>query len=73
MAKKVKTKDIIDLSIKEHILELCKWMAKGIYEKDHIISMSLLCAIAGENIFLLGPPGTAKSMVASRLKSVFKE
>ena len=73
MARKVKTKDIIDLSIKEHILELCKWMAKGIYEKDHIISMSLLCAIAGENIFLLGPPGTAKSMVASRLKSVFKE
>ena len=47
MAKKVKTKDIFDLNIKEHIQELCKWMANGIYEKDHIIAMSLLCAIAG--------------------------
>ncbi|MCH5234106.1 MAG: AAA family ATPase [Muribaculaceae bacterium] len=72
MAKKLRTKDIFDLNIKDHIQELCNWMAKGIYEKDHIIAMSLLCAIAGENIFLLGPPGTAKSMVASRLKSVFK-
>lgn len=34
--------------------------------------MALLCAVTGENIFLLGPPGTAKSMVANRLKMVFK-
>jgi len=50
-------------------------MSQGVYEKEQIIAIALLCAVAGENLFLLGPPGTAKSMVASRLKmiSVFKE
>ena len=48
-------------------------MSQGVYEKEQIIAMALLCAVTGENMFLLGPPGTAKSMVASRLKMVFKE
>ena len=48
-------------------------MSQGVYEKEHIIAMALLCAVAGENMFLLGPPGTAKSMVASRLKMAFKD
>ena len=47
-------------------------MCQGVYEKEQIIAMTLLTSIAGENIFLLGPPGTAKSMVARRLKMVFK-
>ncbi len=58
---------------KEHIRRLIEWMSQGLYEKDHIIAVALLCAVAGENMFLLGPPGTAKSMVASRLKMVFKD
>ena len=56
-----------------HIRSLIEWMSQGVYEKEHIIAAALLCAIAGENIFLLGPPGTAKSMVASRLKMIFKD
>ncbi len=46
-------------------------MSEGIFEKDHILAMALLSAIAGESIFLLGPPGTAKSLVARRLKLAF--
>lgn len=73
MAKKEVAKEKLELTTKEHIVKLSEWMATGIFEKDQIVAMSLLCALAGENMFLLGPPGTAKSMVASRLKSVFKE
>ena len=49
---------------KKSIQYLIEWMSHGVYEKEQIISMALLCAFAGENMFLLGPPGTAKSMVA---------
>ena len=59
-------------SIDQHIRELLKAMSDGVYEKEHIIAMTLLSAIAGESIFLLGPPGTAKSLVARRLKMIFK-
>ena len=58
---------------KKHIQYLIEWMSHGVYEKEQIISMALLCAVAGENMFLIGPPGTAKSMVASRLKMIFKD
>ena len=47
-------------------------MSLGLYEKERIMAVALLSAIAGESIFLLGPPGTAKSMVARQLKLVFK-
>ena len=55
-----------------HIKSLLKIISEGIYEKQHILAMSLLCAVAGESIFLLGPPGTAKSLVARRLKLIFR-
>lgn len=52
---------------------MLKVMSEGIYEKVHILAMTLLCAIAGESVFLLGPPATAKSLVARRLKLAFKD
>ena len=48
-------------------------MNRGIYEKETEISLSLLAALAGESIILLGPPGVAKSMVARQLKTAFKD
>ena len=52
---------------------LLQEMNRGIYEKDTEISLSLLAALAGESVILLGPPGVAKSMVARQLKTAFKD
>ncbi|BCS85615.1 ATPase [Prevotella herbatica] len=60
------------MEMKQRMLSLINEMNKNIYEKDSEISLSLLAAIAGESIILLGPPGVAKSMVARRLKSAFR-
>lgn len=61
------------MDTRQHIQTLLKYLSQGLYEKDNILSLALLCAISGESLFLLGPPGTAKSEVARRLKMVFRD
>ena len=59
--------------MKDRILSLLGTINKGIYEKETELSLSLMAALAGESVILLGPPGVAKSMVARRLKLAFKD
>lgn len=54
--------------MKERIQTLLKSLNCNIYEKESELSLSLLAAIAGESIILLGPPGVAKSMIGHKLK-----
>ena len=54
------------------IQQLLQQLNERVFGKEHVIALSLLSAVAGESIFLLGPPGVAKSMVARRLKLAFR-
>lgn len=60
------------IEIKERIKALLNEISKSIYVKEQILTMLLLSAVAGESIFLLGPPRTAKSLVSRRLKLAFE-
>ena len=59
--------------MKSRIQSILTDLKQGVFEKDTELSLSLLAALAGQSILLLGPPGVAKSMVARRLKHAFKD
>ena len=63
-------KDIVTMP--KRIKKLLAFIKEGLVEKDEAIRLALLSAIAGESIFLLGGPGTAKSLISRRIKCAFK-
>ncbi|SAY52049.1 AAA family ATPase [Neisseria weaveri] len=58
--------------MQKRITDLLSQLTDGIHERDQIMALSLLGAIAGHNTFLFGPPGTAKSLISRRLASAFE-
>src|SRR5215475_2492455 len=47
--------------------EVMEPMKKAFVGKDEIIDLLGVCLVGGENLFILGPPGTAKSALVQEL------
>lgn len=59
--------------IQKKIEKLLNELNSGLYEKERSIRLTLLAVLAGESTFMLGEPGTAKSLVARRISEAFEE
>ena len=59
-------------AMKSRIQTLISAISENMYEREHIIALSLLAGIAGAHTFLYGPPGTAKSLISRRIATAFE-
>ncbi|MBL4584303.1 MAG: AAA family ATPase [Pseudomonadales bacterium] len=57
--------------MKPSLERLIQSLTEGLIERDAPSRLILLAALAGEHTLLVGPPGTAKSVLARKLHNVF--
>ena len=53
--------------MKTKIQSLLQQLNQGLVEREHVLKLAMLTTLAGENLVLVGPPGTGKSLVARRI------
>ena len=62
-----------DEELTKRLRALRDLLCSGLVERDVAIRLALLATLAGEHLLLIGPPGTAKSLLARRLRLAFKD
>ncbi|MCX7257664.1 MAG: AAA family ATPase [Polaromonas sp.] len=55
----------------ERLRQLRDALLTGLVERDLPVRLALIASLAGEHLLMVGPPGTAKSLVARRLHLAF--
>lgn len=61
------------MSLQPRIQALIEHISNGMFEREEVISVALLSALCGQNCFLFGPPGTAKSLISRRIAAAFDQ
>ena len=71
--KENKTMTVNKTALPNRIKTLLKYLNQNLYGKEEAVRLALLSAVAGESIFFLGLPGTAKSMISRRIAAAFSD
>jgi len=57
----------------QRLRQLRDALLTGLVERDLPVRLALIASLAGEHLLMVGPPGTAKSLVARRLHLAFAQ
>lgn len=60
------------MELKNKIIDILKILNTGLIEREKHIKLAVLTILAGENLILIGPPGTAKSEISRRVSSIIE-
>lgn len=61
------------LEIKHKLAAMLEQLNEGLVDRDEAMKLALLSLLAGENILLVGPPGTAKSLISRQVAKALKD
>jgi MoxR-like ATPase len=62
-----------NVRLAERIRLIMDAVSAGLIDRDYVVKLAVLAVLAGQNIFLYGPPGTAKSMLSRRLAAIVRD
>ena len=66
-------REVSEKKLQPKLSALLKDLNHNLYNKENSIKLILLAVLAGESAFLLGEPGTAKSLIAHRISEGFED